>query len=135
MIEKQHAASDPSARFCSFCKASEAEVGSLIEGPGIEGVSPVFICAECVDLGARIIQQQKQMVEQPAAPADIAGAPLRQVLTSLDDVEFRIIELRYGLADGREYSHEEIAGLLDITPERAREMEAAAVKKLKQTSG
>ena len=57
-----------------------------------------------------------------------------QYPTELDDLEFRIIELRYGLADGREYSHEEIASLLSITPEKVRDIEAAAVAKLKPTS-
>ncbi len=140
MIEKQHAAGDPSARFCSFCKKSEAEVGSLIEGPGIEGASPVFICAACVDLCSSILQQEEhQAATSVGQPSDsrAAEATSRQVdnaLSNLDDLEFQIVELRYGLADGYSYSHEELAGLLKITPEKVQEIEAAAVAKLKQTS-
>jgi ClpX C4-type zinc finger len=60
MIEKQHALADPSDRFCSFCEMTEAEVGSLIEGPGMEGASPVFICAACVDLCSSMLEQERQ---------------------------------------------------------------------------
>ena len=134
MIEKRQSVADPSARFCSFCKRTEVEVGRLIGGPGIEGASPVYICAACVEKGARIIQQQDQRIEQPAASAKIAG-PLGQISTELDDLEFRIIELRYGLADGREYTHEEIAALLCIAPEKVQEIEAAAVAKLQPPPG
>jgi hypothetical protein len=141
MIEKQPAAGDPSARFCSFCKKSEAEVGSLIEGPGIEGASPVFICAACVDLCSSILQQDghktaDSAVERPD-PVDAEGLTHERdnALSNLDDLEFEIVELRYGLADGYSYSHEELAGLLKITPEKVQEIEAAAIAKLKQTSG
>ncbi len=134
MIEKRHSVAAPSARFCSFCKRTEAEVGRLIGGPGSGSASPVYICAACVEKGARIIQQQDQRIEKPAASAKIAGMPLGQISTELDDLEFRIIELRYGLADGREYTHEEIAALLSITPEKVHEIEAAALAKLKPTS-
>jgi RNA polymerase sigma factor (sigma-70 family) len=141
MIEKRHSVPDPSARFCSFCKRSEAEVGRLIEGPGIEGASPSFICEACVELCASILQREQHETaadaDTPADPAAAAEARSRQiasVVDNLDDLEFRIIELRYGLADGYSYSHEEIAGLLSITPEKVQEIEAAAVAKLKPTS-
>ena len=118
-----------------------SEVGSLIEGPGTDVSRPVFICAACVDLCSSILQQEQHKTdaraENPDDPTTTAEALSRQianVASNLDDLEFRIIELRYGLADGYSYSHEEIAGLLSITPEKVQEIESAAVAKLKPTS-
>lgn len=39
--------------YCSFCRKSYQEVGPLVEGP-----DNVFICAECVDLTRRIMDQE-----------------------------------------------------------------------------
>ena len=39
---------------CSFCGKSEAQVGSMISGPG------VYICDECVGVAESIIKQEKQ---------------------------------------------------------------------------
>ena len=72
--------------------------------------------------------------DEPARSIDTAAALSRQIdeaVRNLDDVEFPIIELRYGLADGYSYSHEEVARILAITPEQVQEIEAAAVAKLK----
>ncbi len=139
MIDKRHAAADPSDRCCSFCKTSEAEVGSLIEGPGIDGASPVFICAECVDLCSSLLEREQHKIaagENPDDPttAEALSRQIANAVGNLDDLEFRIIELRYGLADGYSYCHEEIAELLSVAPEKVHEIEAAAVAKLKPTS-
>jgi DNA-directed RNA polymerase specialized sigma subunit len=141
MIEKRQSLPDPSARFCSFCNRSETEVGRLIEGPGIEGALPSFICEACVDLCSSILQREQhktaagdENLDDPAAAAEAVSRQIANVVNILDDLEFRIIELRYGLADGYSYSHEEIAGLLSITPKKVQEIEAAAVAKLKPTS-
>ena len=41
--------------FCSFCRKSYRDVGPLVEGPG-----DVYICGECVELCASIIDQEKR---------------------------------------------------------------------------
>ena len=122
---------------CSFCKKSEAEVGRLVEGPSFEGGIPAFICADCVDLCSTILVHEQQREEPPseetAASAANTAALREQIddaVKNLSDQEFRIIELRYGLADGYSYSHDEVGKLLQITPEQVREIEAGAVAKL-----
>jgi ATP-dependent Clp protease ATP-binding subunit ClpX len=41
--------------YCSFCRRSHRDVGPLVEGPG-----DVYICGECIDLCASIIDQEKK---------------------------------------------------------------------------
>ena len=141
MIQNLEGDDGQSPRCCSFCKKSEAEVGRLIEGSGGRSRSPVYICAVCVVLCSDILEREKDKVEPSATNAahvaDAAATLSRQIdraIKNLDDLEFRIIELRYGLADGHSHSHEEVATALDITPEKVQEIEAAAVAKLKPPS-
>jgi RNA polymerase primary sigma factor len=78
-------------------------------------------------------QRDESEVEQPAPFADTTALIRQQIdeaVRNLSDQEFRIIELRYGLADGYSHSHEEIGKLLQQTPERIAEIEAGAVAKL-----
>jgi len=56
-------------------------------------------------------------------------ADAMQVLTPR---ERRVLRMRYGLADGREHTLGEIADLLGVTSERVRQIEAAALNKLRQ---
>ena len=60
------------------------------------------------------------------------GRKIDEAVKNLDDLEFRIIELRYGLADGHSHTHDEVARTLAITPEKVQQIEAAAVAKLQQ---
>jgi hypothetical protein len=141
VIEEVESAEDQSARLCSFCKQSEADVGRLVEGFSAAGAPPVFICANCVDLCSAMLEQENDKTESSAAEqapvteaADALGRQIDAAVKNLDDLEFRIIELRYGLADGHTHSHEEVAKALEITPEKVQEIEAAAVAKLKPPS-
>ncbi len=69
-------------------------------------------------------------------PMDEAAKDLmrEQVTKSLDiltDRERRILELRYGLADGKEYTLEEISTLFGLTRERIRQIESRALRKMR----
>ncbi len=135
MIEKQHSACDPSNRKCSFCNESEAEMGSLIDGPWIEGTSPVFICASCVDLCSTMFQHWKKYPAARAGlPPEAAEAFNRQFddalnYLKLDGLESRVMKLRCGLVDGNLQTHTEVAEALEITPDRVREIELAVIRK------
>jgi ClpX C4-type zinc finger/Sigma-70, region 4 len=135
-LESKDALDPPAAR-CSFCQQSEADVGRLVEGPKVGGAASVFICADCVELCSTMLEHQKQETE--SGGEETAGSPddseaLRQqideAVRNLSDQEFRVIELRYGLADGYYYSREEVASLLEIPLEEVEEIEAGAVAKL-----
>jgi RNA polymerase primary sigma factor len=69
-------------------------------------------------------------------PAECAVQLLLQrdlavVLDHLTARQRRILDLRYGLTDGRRRTLEEIGGLLGVTRERARQIEAEALHRLR----
>ena len=73
------------------------------------------------------------------APADSALASmlqedLRSVLDTLSERERRVLELRFGLADGRPRTLEEIGKEFNLTRERIRQIEAKALAKLRHPS-
>lgn len=72
-------------------------------------------------------------------PADAAAytlmkEQLHNVLLTLSDRERNVLELRYGLLDGRARTLEEVGTVFGVTRERIRQIEAKAIKKLKSPS-
>jgi RNA polymerase primary sigma factor len=57
---------------------------------------------------------------------------LATALDSLSERERRIIDLRYGLVDGQRRTLEEVGKVLGMTRERARQIEAEALRRLRQ---
>ena len=55
---------------------------------------------------------------------------LRRLLEGLSARERRVIELRFGLADGQPRSLEEVGAQLGVTRERVRQIEAKTLAKL-----
>jgi RNA polymerase primary sigma factor len=81
----------------------------------------------------------QELLHTEAAPdlgKDIDRATLRerldQMLRWLPPRYREVIELRFGLKDGRTWSLEEVAGQLGVTRERVRQIQAAALDKLRQ---
>ena len=56
---------------------------------------------------------------------------LHHALESLTDRERKVIELRFGLADGKERTLEEVGSVFNVTRERIRQIEAKALRKLR----
>jgi RNA polymerase primary sigma factor len=76
-----------------------------------------------------------QDVESPA-PVEIATQNLlkenlSEVLSTLPPREVRILQLRYGLLDGRSYTLEEVGRRMGVTRERVRQIEAQALTRLR----
>lgn len=74
--------------------------------------------------------------EDAPAPASAASYSLLkeqidQVLDSLTDREKRVLELRYGLEDGRPRTLEEVGKEFGVTRERIRQIESKALRKLR----
>ncbi|MGB7341700.1 MAG: sigma-70 family RNA polymerase sigma factor [Phototrophicaceae bacterium] len=59
---------------------------------------------------------------------------LQQALDKLPSREAQILRLRYGLADGRVYTLEEVGQTIGVTRERVRQLEAQALNRLRQSS-
>ena len=77
-------------------------------------------------------------IEDEDAPAPASAATfillreqLDSVLDTLTDREKRILELRFGIEDGRSRTLEEVGKEFDVTRERIRQIEAKALRKLR----
>jgi RNA polymerase primary sigma factor len=85
---------------------------------------------EDVDLG--------DLIEDGDAPSPVESAAfmllrehLEAVLSTLGERERRVVQLRYGLVDGRPRTLEEIGRLFEVTRERIRQIEAKTLAKLR----
>ena len=73
------------------------------------------------------------------APDDAAGSILlreqiEELLTGLTKRERQVLELRFGLKDGKTRTLEEVGKYFDVTRERIRQIEGKALSKLKKTA-
>lgn len=73
------------------------------------------------------------------APDDAAGSILlreqiEELLEELTDRERQVLELRFGLRDGRTRTLEEVGKYFDVTRERIRQIEGKALSKLKKSA-
>ena len=56
------------------------------------------------------------------------------VLSTLSEREARVLELRFGLGDGISHTLEQVGREFGVTRERIRQIEAVALRKLRQPS-
>lgn len=59
---------------------------------------------------------------------------LEEVLATLSEREQQVLRLRFGLADGRSHTLEEVGLAFDVTRERIRQIESKALRKLRHPS-
>ncbi len=74
--------------------------------------------------------------EDAPSPMDFAAREMlreqvQRALEVLSDRERDVLELRFGLKDGREHTLEEVSRYFDVTRERIRQIEAKALRKLR----
>ena len=72
-------------------------------------------------------------------PVDVASRQLlreqvRNVLEFLSDRERQVLEMRFGLKDGKDHTLEEVGNEFGVTRERIRQIEAKALRKLRHPS-
>lgn len=80
-------------------------------------------------LGDFIKDQGLQPEEQ--ATRELLKAQLYEVLDGLSPREKRVLQLRFGLEDGKQRTLEEVGKEFGVTRERIRQIEAKAIRKLK----
>jgi RNA polymerase primary sigma factor len=76
--------------------------------------------------------------ERTEAPIDLAAKMnlsdrTREALSTLSPREEKILRMRFGIEENNEYTLEEIGKVFNITRERIRQIEARALKKLKES--
>jgi RNA polymerase primary sigma factor len=69
-----------------------------------------------------------------AASREMLRKQIQHALASLTDRERDVLELRFGLRDGKEHTLEEVSHFFDVTRERVRQIEAKALRKLRHPS-
>ncbi|HET6846250.1 MAG TPA: sigma-70 family RNA polymerase sigma factor [Anaerolineales bacterium] len=70
------------------------------------------------------------------SPIDVAAREMlreqiRQALDGLQERERHVLELRFGLTDGKDHTLEEVSRFFNVTRERIRQIEAKALRKLR----
>ncbi len=74
--------------------------------------------------------------EDAPSPMDVAAREMlreqvQHALASLSDREREVLELRFGLRDGKEHTLEEVSHYFNVTRERVRQIEAKALRKMR----
>ena len=80
------------------------------------------------------IQDDNVPVPAEAAAATLLKEQLGEVLDTLTDREQKVLRLRFGMNDGRARTLEEVGKEFDVTRERIRQIEAKALRKLRNQS-
>jgi RNA polymerase primary sigma factor len=80
------------------------------------------------------IEDQTSLAPSEAAVHELMKERVRAVVKSLDDREARVLQMRFGLEDGRSRTLEEVGLDFGVTRERIRQIEAQALKKIRKTS-
>ena len=66
-----------------------------------------------------------------AASREMLREQVQHVLTALSERERQVLELRFGLVDGKDHTLEEVSRYFNVTRERIRQIEAKALRKLR----
>ena len=87
--------------------------------------------ADCAAEGKCVVRIDDKVVFVPfVVPGDVVDLQVRKKRKSYCEAE--VIRLRYGLVDGRCHTLEEVGLRFDVTRERIRQIEAKALRKLRQ---
>jgi RNA polymerase primary sigma factor len=81
-----------------------------------------------------LIEDQNALAPPEAASRQLLKEQIDEVLSSITPRERRILELRFGLEDGRSRTLEEVGKDFNVTRERIRQIEAKALRKLRHPS-
>ena len=124
---------------------SPEEIAAEMEIP-VERVREILkISQEPVSLETPIGEEEDSHLgdfiedEEALAPAEAASffllrEQLEDVLSTLTPREKKVLQLRFGLEDGRSRTLEEVGQVFNVTRERIRQIEAKALRKLRHPS-
>lgn len=118
------------------------EVAKEMEIPAERAREIIKIAQEPISLEKRVGDDEEsrlgdfiedEVVAKPdeAASSELLKEHMREVLDTLSPREKKVLELRYGLEDGRNRTLEEVGKFFGVTRERIRQIEAKALRKLK----
>jgi len=77
------------------------------------------------------IEDESVVTPLDAASRELLRDQIHSALAFLNERERQVLELRFGLVDGRDHTLEEVGQRLGVTRERVRQIEAKALRKLR----
>ena len=80
------------------------------------------------------IKDESSLSPEEYATNEILKEEIREVLSTLQEREQEVLELRFGLIDGTSHTLEEVGKKFNVTRERIRQIEAKALRKLRHPS-
>jgi RNA polymerase primary sigma factor len=80
------------------------------------------------------IEDQDAAAPLDATTREILREKVLSSLSVLNERERQVLELRFGLVDGKDHTLEEVSQFFDVTRERIRQIEAKALRKLRHPS-
>jgi len=80
---------------------------------------------------ADFIKDEDALAPMDAAAREMLRDQVQSALAFLTDREREVLELRYGLIDGKDHTLEEVGKYFHVTRERIRQIEAKALRKLR----
>jgi RNA polymerase primary sigma factor len=95
--------------------------------------TPVGNGEDTTELGD-FIQDDSVVEPVDAASKELLREQIRTVLGFLSDREREVLEMRFGLNDGKDHTLEEVGKSFGVTRERIRQIEAKALRKLRHPS-
>jgi RNA polymerase primary sigma factor len=77
------------------------------------------------------IEDEGALQPMDAAAREILREQVKNALAVLSERERQVLELRFGLLDGKDHTLEEVGQYFEVTRERIRQIEAKALRKLR----
>jgi len=77
------------------------------------------------------IEDNEAVEPMDAAARELLREQVQNVLSVLTERERQVLELRYGLVDGKDHTLEEVSSYFNVTRERIRQIESKALRKLR----
>ncbi len=77
------------------------------------------------------IEDQEAMAPMDAASREMLRQQVKDALSSLSEREKDVLEMRFGLKDGKDHTLEEVGDFFKVTRERIRQIESKALRKLR----
>ena len=87
-----------------------------------------------VDNAKDFIEDHDLPSPDEAAAGHLLHEQIEEMLSTLSDREREVLHFRFGLEDGHSYTLEEVGKKFNVTRERIRQIEAKALRKLRQPS-
>ncbi|MCJ7581552.1 MAG: RNA polymerase sigma factor RpoD/SigA [Candidatus Aminicenantes bacterium] len=115
-------------------KVTQEEIEDLeLMGKQNVSLSDKYFDNDITEIGDRIKDNLSPSVEYEMIKGSIENQ-IREIIKGLDEKEALVLKLRFGLADDKTHTLQEIGDKLNLTRERIRQIEKKAMRKLARSS-